>query len=914
MAIPPASFLKYDFSDPACYPGSGTTITDLSTNLDGSTTGSPTYVSDGQQSYFSIVSDSQKVWSNGYNFPAKNIYTISAIFQVSAQNNYNTVLALAQNNGNGTTPFINVPFNHTAEYNSPGSSNGFGVGTITGNLKLQNDTWNLLVLTADGTTQKVYLNGILVGSVAHTNSFNGSAAKLQTGYPDFIGDFAIQKIAIMQMWESALTATQVLDLAESYRTRFSLYQPVNSYDFSVSQSYPGSGTSVFDLAGSLTLPIVNATYAGTGTSKYFSFDGNGDYIGTTSVTGLGDTFSVNIWYEPTAVNATVRNLWQVGVGTTGTNPGVILNSPSTSDLTSTFNGIGQTQATGVLTANTWQMATVTADGSTHKIYIDGVLDASVSQGIGEWATGGFAIGAGVDGSGNISAGADGLLGNVAVFDVYNSALGSTDITNIYNETETRFFPPAPPSPVLIGSYDFSDPLCYPGTGTTVFDLTANNNDLVMNGSGAQPSYGGTGQSKAFSFLNDNLNGLYCSQFSALGTTFGGTSFTLSAWHNYDNAQQDNAAILFGGNGANNDGVTIQVTGNDGNKIYGGIFGSSAAVGIANTANTWHMSTYTGDGTTLKIYQDGALIGSTSQNGSWNGRAFVLGRYLDASYNPVGTGNQFRYAGLIGIAEVYSGALGSTDISDLYDLQQPRFYPAPPPPPTPISELDFSDLACYPGSGTTVFDLVSNNDFSITSGATFVSDGQASYFQFAGSGNRLQTISPVTVTSQTVFTFSAWAMNTGTTSTGILFASGLDNPSGGVPCIAINVTAPDVVISTYGFGVGTAVGTAINENEWYLLTMTCDGTTNKIYINDTLAGSGSRSTGSIFNNPTDLVIGQYSTTNLTIPWIGRVATYSYYDEALSLEDIQNLYNSTSNRFSTPIVSIVGGRQFAQGFNG
>ena len=679
MAIPPASFLKYDFSDPACYPGSGTTITDLSTNLDGSTTGSPTYVSDGQQSYFSITSDSQKVWSNGYNFPAKNIYTISAIFQVSAQNNYNTVLALAQNNGNGTTPFINVPFNHTAEYNFPGSSNGFNVGTITSNLKLQNDTWNLLVLTADGTTQKVYLNGILVGSVAHTNSFNGSAARLQTGYPDFIGDFAIQKVAIMQMWESALTATQVKDLADFYRTRFSLYQPINSYDFSESQSYPGSGTSVFDLAGSLTLPIVNATYAGTGQSKFFSFDGNGDYIGTTSVTGLGDTFSVNIWYEPTAVNATVRNLWQVGVGSTGTNPGVILNSPSTSDLTSTFNGIGQTQATGVLTANTWQMATVTADGSTHKIYIDGVLDASVSQGIGEWATGGFAIGAGVDGSGNISAGADGLLGNVAVFDVYNSALGSTDITNIYNETETRFYPAPPVGPVLIGSYDFSDPLCYPGTGTTVFDLTANNNDLVMNGSGAQPSYGGTGQSKHFSFLNDNINNLYCSQFSALGTTFGGSSFTLSAWHNYDNTQQDNAAILFGGNGANNDGVTIQVTGNDGNKIYGGIFGSSAAVGIANTANTWHMSTLTGDGTTLKIYQDGALIGSTSQVGSWNGRGFVLGRYLNASYNPVGTGNQFRYAGLIGIAEVYSGALGSTDISNLYATQEPRFYPSPPAP-------------------------------------------------------------------------------------------------------------------------------------------------------------------------------------------------------------------------------------------
>jgi hypothetical protein len=460
MAIPPTSFIRYDFSDPACYPGSGTTITDLSTNLDGSTTGSPTFVSDGQQSYFSISSDSQKVWSDGYNFPSKNIYTISAIFQSSAQNNFNTVLSLAQNNGNGTTPFINTPFNHTADYNFPGSSNGFGVGTITSNLKIKNDTWNLLTLTADGTTQKLYLNGILVGSVAHTNSFNGTAARLQTGYPDFINDFAIQKIAVMQMWESALTATQVKDLADSYATRFSLYQPIATYDFSETESYPGTGNTVFDLAGS-------------------------------------------------------------------------------------------------------------------------------------------------------------------------------------------------------------------------------------------------------------------------------------------------------------------------------------------------------------------------------------------------------------------------------------------------------------------------NNLSNTTGATFFSDGEASYFQFAGSGNRLQTISPITVTSQTVFTFSAWAMATGGSSgINILLASGENNPTGGVPCIALNVVSPNVVISTYGFGVGTAVGTAINQNEWYLLTMTCDGTTNKIYINDTLAGSGSRSSGSIFNNPTDLVIGQYSTTDFTTPWIGKVGIYYYFNQALSLEDVQGLYNNTVNRFfpPSPGVSTVGGRQFAQGFNG
>ena len=455
---------------------------------------------------------------------------------------------------------------------------------------------------------------------------------------------------------------------------------------------------------------------------------------------------------------------------------------------------------------------------------------------------------------------------------------------------------------LIAQYDVSNPSSYSGTGNTLYDLTASNFDMTL----SNTTYNSTTNYDSLVF--NAASPSYANYNGSLGVPTGPPVFTFFMWIKTTSFTASAFNIFFS-------------YGRDGNPSIGGIplicsrtnssnvayteFGSAKAPiapGTPTVVGEWTNYCITSDGTTYKFYIDGALVGSAALSGSdiWTLPQLTIGAFNSIPDFPCNL--EFNYL------EAYDSALSAGDITTLYNQTVTRFAP------TPISELDFSDLACYPGSGTTVFDLVSNNDFSITSGATFVSDGQASYFQFAGSGNRLQTISPVTVTSQTVFTFSAWAMNTGTTSIGILFASGQNNPSGGVPCIAINVTAPDVVISTYGFGVGTAVGTAINENEWYLLTMTCDGTTNKIYINDTLAGSGSRSTGSIFNNPTDLVIGQYSTTDLTTPWIGRVATYSYYDEALSLEDIQNLYNSTVNRFSTPNVSIVGGRQFNQGFNG
>jgi hypothetical protein len=694
------------------------------------------------------------------------------------------------------------------------------------------------------------------------------------------------------------------------------------YDVSNSSSYPGTGVTLFDLSNTndvtLTPPPYLPSWAGSGQTKYLEmqvFEGgrSENYFSTSGV-----ELTINMWVRINGFSGGGYDcMLTFGPGYPGTY--LYLWTDYASGQKYYFEMTDSTPInTGVTPSTTaFDNVIVSIGSSTMAVYVNGTSVGSTSHTLSSWPATSYLYLNQADTQGS-SRQSD---IDLPYLEIFETGLGSTAAIALYNSQVGRFVPaPAPPTPVLIGSYDFSDPACYPGTGNTAFDLTANNNDLVMNTSGAQPSYGGTGQSKAFEFLNDNNNYLFCSSFTDSGPVFGGSYFTLSAWHNYANSQLDNAAILFGGNGVNNDGVVIQVTGNDGNKIYGGFFGDpNPAVGIANTANTWHMSTLTGDGTTLKLYQDGALIGSTSQSGTWDGAGFVLGRYLNTVAVPVDSSPVgLRYAGLIGIAEVYSGALGSTDISDLYDLQQPRFYPAPPPPPptpTPISELDFSNIACYPGTGNTVFDLAGSNDFSNTTGATFVSNGQASYFQFAGSGNKLQTISPVTVTSQTVFTFSAWAMATGGSSgINVVFGSGLNNPGGGVPNIALNVTAPNQLIASFGYGVGVAVGTNINQNEWYLLTLTCDGTTIKLYINDTLAGSAPKGTGNIGNNPTNFVIGQYDDVDTTIPWIGRVATYNYYEEALSLEEIQDLYDNTVNRFATPFLGIVGGRQFAQGFNG
>jgi hypothetical protein len=607
MAIPPTSFIKYDFSDPACYPGSGTTITDLNANLDGSTNGSPTFVSNGQQSYFQISSDSQKVWSDPYNFPTRNIYTISAIFQVPSQNLLNVILSLAQSNGVGTVPFFAVPNTGTNEFNFPFSSNGNAVNDITGNLKLQNNTWNMLTLTADGTTQKLYLNGVLVGSIAHTASFNGSTPRLQTGYVQNEGINALQKIAVIHMWESALTASQVKDLADSYATRFALYQPIVSYDFSITQSYSGSGSTVFDLASNVNATITNATYVSDGSASHFNFNGTNAVITSNLYDQSSKTvMTYNCWglYSSTAVGY----MFITGLGILGPSGGgspvFAVNEATANEYRFNF-GYGYGAVTAPSIINQWAMLTITADGTTVKFYIDGVLVDTASQGVGQIDSGPQRTRLGA-----FDTGGGFFAGKIATFDYYNVALEAADILSIYNSTAFRFSN-------VKASYDLNNLSSYPGTGNTLYDLSGNNADITLSNTSYFDSPTYDYNSLVFTKAATSI-GTYSGSLG-LGTT--NPNFTFFMWVkpvDVTNGVNYSWFISYGKEDGALGGAPMILPYYAGSQNLSTGFGSGQALiqtGTGLTLNDWVSLATTCDGTTYKIYKNGAQIGSTTLSGA-----------------------------------------------------------------------------------------------------------------------------------------------------------------------------------------------------------------------------------------------------------------------------------------------------------
>lgn len=209
------------------------------------------------------------------------------------------------------------------------------------------------------------------------------------------------------------------------------------YDFSNPSCYPGTGNTIYDLSGSgLDLTINGATFAGSGQSKYFSFNGT-NYIGTTGSIGGPDTiFTIQLWIQRTSTDFGIP--FACGVdGPSGQAPLTVLSS--TTGVQFQFNyGVGINNATADFISD-WGLLTIVCDGTYDYIYYNDTLLSTASQGGGSWPiTGGFYFGSNVDGSGNpvtVS-----YQGKIAIANFYNTAFDAGQVAASYNTSVNRFAP------------------------------------------------------------------------------------------------------------------------------------------------------------------------------------------------------------------------------------------------------------------------------------------------------------------------------------------------------------------------------------------------------------------------------------------------------------------------------------------
>ena len=243
-----------------------------------------------------------------------------------------------------------------------------------------------------------------------------------------------------------------------------------------------------------------------------------------------------------------------------------------------------------------------------------------------------------------------------------------------------------------------------------------------------------------------------------------------------------------------------------------------------------------------------------------------------------------------------------------------------PPGSLQVQFDLSNPSCYPGTGNTIYDLSGNSRNATKTGTVgFVSDGQASYLNLTSSG--YFTSSSFAILDSQNWTFTGWFYcDEPTASIGYYFLSAVtsiyNNPVyGGAPFIAFGWAIPSVWVGSATYNRGTVwASVQPSLTDWYYITYTSNGTNTTLYINGVSVGTQNQDTRILGSN---MQIRLGSSPDAAYNALGKLAYSEMYSTCLSSGDVLALYDATKARFSpTPPAPSngVGGRQFAQGFNG
>jgi hypothetical protein len=222
----------------------------------------------------------------------------------------------------------------------------------------------------------------------------------------------------------------------------------------------------------------------------------------------------------------------------------------------------------------------------------------------------------------------------------------------------------PPSPPIITTglqlhYDMNDASSYPGSGTTLTDLSGNgrHGTLVNNSSFTNLAPTAGGGVLSFNGTNQYISTTYTPS----------NTCTISIWfYNNSNYSTFNRGIFSTYHNPNStNGIYMATLSPSLNLSRDGNIGYSTTVLPTLSINTWYNVTVTSDPAgsgTIKVYLNGVLQ-TTITGKTTHADVLNIGRSkYDANY----------WSGYIGSAMVYNNVLSNTDVLNNYNSQKTRF--------------------------------------------------------------------------------------------------------------------------------------------------------------------------------------------------------------------------------------------------
>jgi hypothetical protein len=304
------------------------------------------------------------------------------------------------------------------------------------------NTWEHICWTWDGSKSKLYLNGVFE---AEQSSAAFSTVTREIRLAGFVqGGYNWNgKLSTSKIYNRALSSTEVLQNYNATKNRYIKVLPpiadaslVLNLDAGSRASYPGTGTSWYDLSGNnLNGTLVNGpTLSGTGVSASILFDRSNDYVSIADNAKL-NTFSAMTLEIIVKYTTTNDQIFAQKWNYSGGSQGYTLEIYTSAIVAACYLGGGgylSVAISGYPINNTYHII-LTLSGSTQTLYINGVSVASNSSGSVPSISGTtFTIGNRSNLSGTY------FGGNVYLTKFYNRALTASEILQNFNYYRTRY--------------------------------------------------------------------------------------------------------------------------------------------------------------------------------------------------------------------------------------------------------------------------------------------------------------------------------------------------------------------------------------------------------------------------------------------------------------------------------------------
>jgi hypothetical protein len=767
--------------------------------------------------------------------------------QIMVQNNNTNIIGMFDNN---TSAFISSGYNITRL--TPKPTTGFNCWNFR--LSQSSPFWSFgfntdYTLATITNASATFNNGFCCIGGLHNSSTDPLNATQYWG-----------NVAVFLYYNRRLSDAEILQNINAYNERFNINTsydttgPVAHWDAGDPASYPGTGTTWYDISGndndaaSVNGPPWNS-------NGWFSFNGSNQYF-LTKMTGFprnNAPGTISVWARVGNVSG-----WHA---TFGYGPGGgDMRAAATLDSTPQFIAYGDGIGGGTVYINKWYNMVCVYDGTTAYIYTDGILTASTAK---SWNTGG---------NGNDLRSTIGIIprynslfnvwdmfhiGDIAIIQVWSRALNATEITNNYNATLPRF---TNVSGGLVVSLDAS---LY-ASGTTWKDQSGYGYDVTLFNS---PTWNGS----YFTFNGSNQYGTMVRSVE--------NDFSIEVWFR-TSSLGGSVGIWANGFGLV-DGEVSGVSNDFGISIGNGYI----AFGVGNpdttiysatryNDNLWHHVVATRQKSTgiISLYIDNVLIGQrTATNTN------TLSAPANLAIGRLQSGVGYLSCDVANV-KIYNKVIDSSEVNTNWSIFRSEF-------PEPAADIttgllgywDAGVTASYPGTGTTWTDLSGNgNTVTLSAGTRTYSSSNGGILFFSGATVTLA--STISLTGD--FTINWWENLSGTINgaQGIVGLSGAGND--------INHTSS--IVRYYTGSADRVINDVVTTaDSWYNYTFTRVGTDYKIYTNGVITGVSSSA------------VSTFTITNLARGNGGAMTGYlpvmKIYNRGLSTVDIQEDFNNFRSRY-------------------